>query len=92
MLNPEIEKRFNTLGDFIDDADGCYIIPATPNTNRSFRDLSVDMTVYKWRYEGNENMTIDSSLGRFIRVFLKDDVVFEGTRCTSTLYGTKFKI
>lgn len=92
MLDPTMEKRFNNMMDFIDDSDGCYYIKACNPLIRELRDLPCDMTVYKWQYQGTENMELNSKLGRFMKIFLKDDQVFYGTRATATLYGTKYLV
>lgn len=92
MLDPSMEKRFNTMLDFVDDSDGCYYIKATPPEIRELRDLNFDMVVYKWQYQGTENMELNSKLGRFMRIFLKDDKVYLGSRATATLYGTKYLV
>ena len=92
MLDPTMEKRFNNMMDFIDDSNDCYFIKACDPLIRELRDLPCDMTVYKWQYQGTENMELNSKLGRFMKIFLKDDQVFYGTRATATLYGTKYLV
>lgn len=89
-LDPSLEKRFNTMEDFIDDSDGCYQIPASSSPSTSHRDVQVAKRVYVWNYQGTENMKVDSKKGYYLRLWIKDDYPLTGTKATVTIYGSKF--
>jgi hypothetical protein len=88
LLDPNLEKRFNNITEFVDDSDGAYEIPATLETGRTIRDLPYDMQVFIFNYQGTNNMILDGIKGKYIKISLKDDVVLIGSRATATLYGT----
>lgn len=88
LLDPALEKRFENVDQLVDDSDGAYEIKATPEDGRTIRDLAYDMTVFIFNYQGTNNMILDEPKGKYIRIWLKDDVELVGSRATVTIYGT----
>jgi hypothetical protein len=75
---------YKTIRDFIDEARGVY--PMVPAIGGSARGLASDHVVFPYNYKTVKELP--ASMGVEIRVWLKDDIQYEGEFATATFYCT----
>lgn len=75
---------YKTIRDFIDEARGVY--PVVPAIGGSARGLTNDHVVFPYNYKTVKELP--ASWGVEIRVWLKDDIQYEGEFATATFYCT----
>lgn len=76
------KTNYKTLRDFIDEARGCY--PVIPAIGGSLRGLDQQHVVFPFLYLQAKKLV--SSMGVEVRVWLDNDVEFEGDFGTATFY------
>ena len=84
-LIPISDKVYKTMLDYINEANGAMpLIHKTTNPAPGWRDITQDIQTYPWNYQAVK--TLYSSYGMETRIYLKNNVPFDGTLATATFY------
>lgn len=89
LIAPEERQEFNTMWDFIEGSDFAYPIPKNTTNLTSFRNITTDVMVYVWNYQGYESMQLNGDYGQYLDVFLENDTPVLGDRAVMSIYYTE---
>jgi hypothetical protein len=83
-------EKYKTLNDFIADAEKAYpVIPVMTGAGDSWRMYQQERIIYRFDYTSRAATDMLSSYGMEIRVWLENDVPYEGEYAVGTFYGVK---
>jgi len=84
------EEVYKTLNDFIADAEKAYpIVPVMTGAGDAWRMYQQERVIYRFDYTQRAATDMYASYGMEIRVWLKNDIPYEGEYAVGTFYGRK---
>lgn len=83
-------EKYKTLNDFIADAEKSYpLVPVMTGAGDSWRMYEEERVIYRFDYTLRAATDMYASYGMEIRVWLENDIPYEGEYAVGTFYGVK---
>lgn len=82
-------EKYKTISDFICDAEKSYPIIPTFGQGDSWRMMTQERVIFRFDYTQRASTDIISSAGMEIRIWLENDVPFNGEYAVGTFYGIR---
>lgn len=83
-------EKYKTMNDFIADAEKSYpLVPVMTGAGDSWRMYQQERVIYRFDYTQRATTDMLASYGMEIRVWLENDVPYEGEYAVGTFYGVK---
>lgn len=83
-------EKYKTLNDFIADAEKAYpLVPVMTGAGDSWRMYQQERVIYRFDYTQRAATDMLSGYGMEIRVWLENDIPYEGEYAVGTFYGVK---
>lgn len=90
MIPISSAEKYKTMSDFIADAEKSYpLIPVMTGSGDAWRMHTEEILIFRFDYTQRASTDMYASYGMEIRVWLENDVPYEGEYAVGTFYGRK---